>query len=314
MFQFLNNILPDMILLDVMMPEMNGFEALTKLKQDPRTEDIPVIFLTSSADDDSELNGLSLGAVDYIAKPFSQQLLSKRIGIHMTIERQKQELQKLNDHLNKLVLKKTKSVMELQKALLVTISDLIECRDDITGEHVSRTGKFLRTLVREMRKDNVYTEILKTWDVDIVLQSAQLHDVGKIAIRDSVLLKPDKLTAEEFTEMKKHTTFGETVIEKIQQTTKESIFLTHAKIMAGTHHEKWDGTGYPRGTAGSGIPLQGRMMAIADVYDALVSERPYKRAFTHEEAVSIIQSESGSHFDPIIADVFISNSEKFKCR
>jgi putative two-component system response regulator len=312
MFQFLERTLPDLILLDILMPETSGYEAITILKKDRRTADIPVIFLTSRSDADSELEGLSLGAVDYIAKPFSAQLLSKRVEIHMLLETQKKELQNLNGNLMEMVKQKTDSVLDLQKALLTTMSNLVECRDDITGSHVERTEHFLACFLDEMMRGPVYGDIIKTWDIDLFLQSAQLHDVGKIAIRDSVLMKPGKLTSEEFEEMKKHTTFGEAVIEKIQQSAKESMFLTHARIMAGTHHEKWDGTGYPRGISGSGIPLQGRLMAIADVYDALVSTRPYKEAFTHEQAIHIIENESGSHFDPTLVDIFLSSHELFQ--
>ncbi|MDR3230101.1 MAG: response regulator [Synergistaceae bacterium] len=312
MFQFLERTLPNLILLDILMPETSGYEAIEILKKDPRTVDIPVIFLTSQSDADSELEGLSLGAVDYIAKPFSPQLLLKRVEIHMLLETQKQELQNLNDNLMEMVKQKTGSILELQKAVLATMSNLVEYRDDVTGSHVERTEHFLTRFVDEMLGRNVYGDILATWDIDLFLQSAQLHDVGKIAIRDSILLKPGKLTGEEFEEMKKHTTFGETVIEKIQQSARESMFLTHARIMAGTHHEKWDGTGYPRGIAGSGIPLQGRLMAIADVYDALVSSRPYKEAFTHQQAVQIIENESGSHFDPELIDVFLASHDSFQ--
>jgi putative two-component system response regulator len=161
-------------------------------------------------------------------------------------------------------------------------------------------------MVETMLKHNIYSDTLKAWDINLFIHSAQLHDVGKIAIRDKILLKPGKLDPDEYDEMKKHTTFGETIIEKIQESTKESIFLTHAKIMAGTHHEHWDGSGYPRGIAGSDIPLQGRLMAIVDVYDALTSKRPYKDAFPHEKALEIICNERGSHFDPLLTDVFLS--------
>ncbi|MDR3331270.1 MAG: response regulator [Synergistaceae bacterium] len=311
MFQFLERTLPDLILLDVLMPDVNGYEAIGRLKSDRRTEDIPVIFLTSKSDADSELEGFMLGAVDYIAKPFSPQLLLKRVDVHMLVETQKHELKNLNDNLVKLVEQKTGAVLELQRAILTTVSNLVEYRDDVTGGHVERTERFLSVLVQEMAKSGVYGDVLSTWDIDLFLQSAQLHDVGKIAIRDNILMKPAKLTNEEFEEMKKHTTFGETVIEKIQQSAKESVFLTHAKIMAGTHHEKWDGSGYPRGIAGSNIPLQGRLMAVADVYDALVSERPYKKAFTHDQAVQIIKNERGNHFDPIVADAFLASADCF---
>jgi putative two-component system response regulator len=311
LFQFLDKTLPDIILLDVMMPEMDGHEAIKILKNDSRTADIPVIFLTSKSETASELEGFTLGAVDYIAKPFSPQLLLKRVDVHVLVESQKKELKHLNENLTRIVDEKTGAVLELQRAVLNTMSNLVECRDDVTGGHVERTERFLGLLVDEMLSRGVYRDVLDTWDIKLFLQSAQLHDVGKIAIRDNILMKPGPLTSEEFNEMKKHTSFGETVIEKIQQSARESVFLTHAKIMAGTHHEKWDGTGYPRGIAGSNIPLQGRLMAVVDVYDALISERPYKKAFSPEQAVKIILDGSGSQFDPALIDVFSAASVKF---
>jgi putative two-component system response regulator len=311
LFQFLERNLPDLILLDVLMPGVSGYEAIGTLKSDPRTADIPVIFLTSKADTVSELEGFTLGAVDYISKPFSPQLLLKRVEVHMLLETQKQELQNLNENLQQIVEEKTGAVMELQNAVLITMANLVECRDDVTGGHVERTEQLLCLLVEEMLKQEVYHDILSTWDISLFLQSSKLHDVGKIRIKDSVLLKPGPLTKEEFEEMKKHAIFGEMVIEKIQQNAKESIFLTHAKIMAGTHHEKWDGTGYPRGISGANIPLQGRLMALVDVYDALISDRPYKKAFPPEQALGIIKEGCGTHFDPSLKDIFISASKRF---
>jgi putative two-component system response regulator len=311
LFQLLEKTLPDIILLDVLMPGMNGYEAIQILKKDPRTADIPVVFLTSKTETSSELEGFTLGAVDYIAKPFSPQLLLKRVDVHVLVETQKRELMYINSNLQQLVDEKTESVLELQNAVLKTMANLVESRDDVTGGHVERTERFLAILTDEMLKDGVYRDVLDTWDIKLFLQSAQLHDVGKIAIRDNILMKPAPLTKEEFEEMKKHTTFGETVIEKIQQSARESVFLTHAKIMAGTHHEKWDGTGYPRGMAGSNSPLQGRMMALVDVYDALISERPYKKPFTPEQAVSIIKEGSGIQFDPSLIDVFVRAAGRF---
>jgi putative two-component system response regulator len=311
LFQILEKTLPDIILLDVLMPEMNGYEAISMLKKNPRTADIPVVFLTSKSETASELEGFTLGAVDYIAKPFSPQLLLKRVDVHVLVESQKQELKHINENLMQIVDEKTGAVLELQKAVLNTMSNLVECRDDVTGGHIERTERFLRLLVEEMLQKGVYRDVLVTWDIELFLQSAQLHDVGKIAIRDNILMKPGPLTPEEFNEMKKHTSFGETVIEKIQQSARESVFLTHAKIMAGTHHEKWDGTGYPRGIAGSNIPLQGRLMAVVDVYDALISERPYKKAFSSERAVQIILENGGIQFDPALMDVFASAAKHF---
>jgi putative two-component system response regulator len=312
LFHFLEHTLPDLIVLDVLMPGISGYKAIETLKQNKETSNIPIIFLTSQSDSGSELEGLTLGAVDYIVKPFSPQLLIKRIELHLLVESQKEELKNLNENLMNLVDQKTKEVFDLQNAIVQTMSNLVECRDDVTGEHIEHTEKFLRILVDTMLKHNVYGDILHTWDINLFILSAQLHDVGKIAIRDKILLKPGKLTCDEYNEMKKHTTFGESIIEKIQQNTKESVFLGHAKIMAGAHHERWDGSGYPRGIAGTNIPLQGRLMAIVDVYDALTSERPYKKAFSHKEAIGIINEGKGSHFDPLITDVFLTafNSQR----
>ncbi|MDR2304766.1 MAG: response regulator [Treponema sp.] len=311
MFRLLEQTVPDLILLDVVMPEISGYEAMGTLKSNPRTAGIPVIFLTSKTDTVSELEGFNLGAVDYISKPFSPQLLLKRVEVQLLLQSQKVELKNLNENLQQRVDEKTGEVLELQNAVLITMANLVECRDDVTGGHVERTEHFLRLLVEEMMERKIYRDILETWDINLFLQSSKLHDVGKIAIKDSVLLKPGPLTKEEFEEMKKHTVFGETVIEKIQQNAKESIFLTHAKIMAGTHHEKWDGSGYHRGIGGSNIPLQGRLMAFVDVYDALISDRPYKKAFPPEQAVKIITEGCGTQFDPDLKDVFLSASKHF---
>ena len=311
LFQLIEKTLPDIILLDVMMPGISGYDAIKVLKNDPRTVDIPVIFLTSKSDTNSELEGFIQGAVDYVSKPFSPQLLLKRVDVHVLVESQKRELQHINDNLQKIVEEKTAAVLELQDALLRTMSNLVEYRDDVTGGHVERTEHFLKIFMDEVLAQKVYHEVLDTWDIKFFLQSAQLHDVGKIAIRDNILMKPGPLTKEEFEEMKKHTTFGEKVIEKIQQESRESIFLTHAKIMAGTHHEKWDGSGYPRGLAGANIPLQGRLMALVDVYDALVSERPYKKAFPAEQAIQIIKEGSGKQFDPVLVNVFTTAALRF---
>jgi putative two-component system response regulator len=311
LFQLLEQTVPDLILLDVVMPGISGYEAIVTLKANPRTADIPVIFLTSQTDTVSELEGFSLGAVDYISKPFSPQLLLKRVEVHLLLESQKTELKSLNDNLWDLVEEKTAEVLELQNAVMITMANLVECRDDVTGGHVERTEQFLHLLVEEMLKEGVYQDILAAWDIGLFLQSSKLHDVGKIAIKDSVLLKPGPLTKEEFEEMKKHAMFGETVIEKIQQNARESVFLTHAKIMAGTHHEKWDGSGYPRGLAGSDIPLQGRLMAFADVFDALISDRPYKKAFPPDQAAKIIVDGCGTHFDPSLKNAFLSAFKRF---
>ncbi|MDR1574530.1 MAG: HD domain-containing protein [Treponema sp.] len=209
------------------------------------------------------------------------------------------------------LVEKNETLQELQNVMLTTISNLIECRNDIADSHVERINRFLTLLVNEMIRRGVYRDELGAWDIKLFLKAAKLHDVGKIGVKDSILMKDGPLTQEEFAEMKRHTTFGEMIIEKIQQNARESDFLTHAKIIAGTHHERWDGTGYPRGIAGSNIPLQGRLMAIVDVYDALASERPYKRAFPPDRAVQIIKAGSGIQFDPALIDSFTAAAKRF---
>ncbi|MDR1041257.1 MAG: response regulator [Deltaproteobacteria bacterium] len=318
MFDLLERNRPRLILLDVNMPEMDGYGALRALKGRPETADIPVVFLTAQSDPESELEGLSLGAVDYISKPFVPELLRKRVELHITVdsqkrrleiqkeqlERQRAELQRFNANLQGMVEEKTGKILELQGVVLKTVADLVESRDGQTGGHVGRTKRWLKILIDGLDDLGLYCDQRAEWDVDLVLQSSQLHDVGKIAIADGLLRKPGGLTPEEFAEMKLHTTIGVRIIERIESEASDSEFLRYAKLIAGSHHERWDGSGYPRGLAGEGIPLLGRLMAIADVYDALTAERPYKEAFPHARAVAIILEGRGSHFDPVLVDVF----------
>jgi putative two-component system response regulator len=313
LFQFLElgRQSPDMILLDVMMPPPDGYEVLEALKKDPRFADIPVIFLTSKSEVESEVKGLSIGAVDYIVKPFSPPLLLKRLEVQLTLLEQKRELKQLNQNLNKLVQRKLKTIFGLQRSLLTTISDLVEFRDDITGGHVERTSLLLKFFVDALRERDVYGDALEKLDVNLLMESSKLHDVGKIAIRDSILLKPGRLTPEEIEEMRKHARIGEDIIGRIQQETEESDFLNNARLMAGAHHERWDGSGYPREMSGADIPLLGRLMAFADVYDALISKRPYKESIPHGRVLEIITGESGRQFDPNLMDAFVTAADRF---
>lgn len=208
-------------------------------------------------------------------------------------------------------LTEAKAALGLQRAVLKTMAELVEFRDHTTGGHIERTQSYLGILLGAMIMNDVYSEEIESWDLWLILNSTQLHDVGKIAIRDNVLQKPDKLSDSEFEQIKEHPIYGEEIIDRIAKNAPDQIFLEYAKIFAGTHHEKWDGSGYPRGLKGMDIPLQGRLMAIADVYDALVSDRPYKKAFSHEQAVNIIVEGRGKHFDPVLVDVFLEVSDKF---
>ena len=319
LFEILENVIPNLILLDVEMPEMNGYEAIKKLKADERFADIPVIFLTAKGDEQSELEGLDLGAVDYISKPFSVPLLLKRISNHLLIVQQKNDLiasqsllKDYADNLEEKVQEKTKEVLNLQNAVLATVADLVEFRDELTGGHVNRTQLYLKALVEEIIREGTYADEIEEWDLDFFLSSAQLHDVGKIAISDLILNKPGKLEKDEFEAMKTHVNVGVDAIERIMKLTYAHAFLNHALLIAGTHHEKWDGTGYPVGLKGKNIPLEGRLMAIADVYDALITVRPYKKAFSHEEACKIIEEGDGTHFDPVLVEAFRKVEEKFE--
>ena len=314
LFMLLEKVKPTLILLDIAMPEMSGYEVIKTLKSSEKTAFIPIIFLTAQIDPESEVEGLNLGAVDYITKPFSRELLAKRVDLHIQFEKQRKELIKHNLNLEDEVSRKTKTVVKLKSAILKTIAELIECRDGVTGGHIERTQHYLTLLVDFLLARDVYANELLAWDIDLFIMSSQLHDVGKISIRDDILMKPGKLTSEEFEEMKKHAAHGVDIIRRIKSSAgdEEFEFLHYAEILAGTHHEKWNGHGYPFGLKGYDIPLQGRLMAIIDVYDALTNDRPYKKAFTHEESVEIIRNDSGTHFDPLIVEAFLAHEKEFR--
>ena len=318
LFGILEDNTPALILLDVSLPETDGYETIKILKSNPKTKDIPVIFLTSRADVDDELMGLSLGAVDYITRPIQPPLLLKRIELHLLVtkqrkilEQQANELTFFNKNLKKIVDEKTQDVLDLQNALLKTMSELVEYRDDVTGKHIERTQRGLKILTTEILNSGLYYEEAKNWNIEVLVQSCLLHDVGKIYISDNILRKPDKLNYAEYEDVKVHTHVGRQIVEKVETFAMDSEFLKYAKIFAATHHEWWDGTGYPHGLKGTDIPLLGRIMAVADVYDALVSVRPYKPAYSHENAIKIIEEGSGSQFDPALVDLFLRVSDQF---
>jgi len=215
------------------------------------------------------------------------------------------ELAFINNNLQKLIEEKTAKVTKLQESILKTMANMVEYRDIMTGGHINRTQHTVNLLLGEIKTHGLFADEVDKWDISLILQSTQLHDVGKIVISDSILKKPGPLTDNEFEEMRKHVAYGLRIIERIETESGESELLKYAKIFALTHHEKWDGSGYPNNLSGERIPLQGRIMAIADVYDALISDRPYKKAMTHEEAVKIITNGNGTHFDPVLTDLFL---------
>ena len=305
MFELLENVIPDLILLDILMPETDGFSALKQLKETSEYSDIPVMFLTSKNEPEVEARGFEMGVMDFITKPFSGPVLLNRIKKHLLIE---DVIAERTGELKN----RTEKLLRLQSKMASVLATMVENRDKLTGKHIERTAAYIEILIKSMMEKGLFKEELDDWDTDVVVLSARLHDLGKIAVTDLILNKPGELSPEEYEVIKSHSAEGENIIDDIIEGSDDEDFLIHAKICAGSHHEKWDGTGYPRGLAGTDIPLQGRIMAVADVYDALVSERPYKKAFSHERAVEIIRDNKGVQFDPEIVDVFLEVKDAFK--
>ncbi|WP_119966265.1 response regulator [Simplicispira lacusdiani] len=304
---------PDLILLDIMMPGMDGYEVLRRLQFNPETEDIPVIFLTAMSASDDETVGLELGAVDYITKPINPAITLARVRNHLQVKRARDILTNHNHYLELEVARRTREVAELQDVTIRAMASLAETRDNETGNHIQRTQYYVKALALQLKDHPRFKDELTDDAIDMIFKSAPLHDIGKVGIPDRILLKPGKLTPEEFEVMKTHTTLGlEAILAAESQTSHGNPFFRYAKEIAYSHQEKWDGSGYPQGLMGNTIPLSARLMAVADVYDALISERVYKRAFSHEEAVRIIQDGRGSHFDPDLVDSFMELSEEFR--
>jgi len=305
--------MPDLILLDVMMPEMDGYEVCEILKANEKTQDIPIIFLTAKVQVEDETKGLALGAVDYITKPISPPILLERVKNHLLLKAHQDFLKHQNEILEERVLERTVQMEELQDVAMVAMGALAESRDPETGNHIRRTQHYVKLLAIQLKDHPKFKDFLTPEVITSLYKSAPLHDIGKVGVEDSILLKPGKLTDEEFEEMKKHTTYGRDAIVAAEQNINVADnFLTFAKEIAYGHQEKWDGSGYPEGVAGEDIPISARLMAVADVYDALISKRVYKPAFPHEKAVAIILEGKGSHFDPVMVDAFEVIADKFK--
>ncbi len=292
----------DLILLDIMMPVMDGFEVCRILKSDELTKKIPVIFLTALKDDVNQVKGLTVGAVDYISKPFKLEVLEARVKTHLDLRWALKQLEEINLNLENLVLQRTKELILTQEVTIESMGALAEYRDKETGKHIIRTKVYVKELATFMKGHPRFKDYLDDKTIGMLYLSAPLH----------IILKQGKLTEAEFAEMKKHAIYGRDILTESEKKLSSSSFLRCASEMAGTHHEKWDGTGYPLGLKGDTIPIPGRLMALADVYDALVSERPYKVAFPHEKAAHIIKEGRGTHFDPDIVDAFIALENKFK--
>ena len=304
---------PDLVLLDVMMPGMDGYEVCRRLKAEPKTSGIPVIFLTAKAEVEDERSGLALGAVDYITKPISPPIVLARVETHLNLKKAADFLRDQNEYLEAEVQRRTMEITAIQDVTILAMASLAETRDSDTGNHIRRTQHYVKVMAEQLRQHPRFAETLTDAYVDMLFKSAPLHDIGKVGIPDRILLKPGRFTPDEFEIMKTHTTLGFDAIQHAEVSLGTSVaFLDMAKDIALYHQEKWDGSGYPKALAGEDIPLSARLMAVADVYDALISRRVYKEGMSHEKAVGIIAEGRGSHFDPDLVDAFMAAHDKFK--
>lgn len=304
---------PDLILLDIMMPDVDGYAVCRALKADPATSSIPIVFLTALADQEDERIGLELGAVDYVTKPISAPILLARVRNHLRLKAAADFLRDKNQFLESEVARRTADLRAIQDAAILALASLAETRDNETGNHLRRTQHYLRALAEEMRHDPRFAGFLTDATIELLFKSAPLHDIGKVGVPDSVLLKPGKLTDDEWVVMRSHAALGAEAIARAEEalTGDAASFLRHARDIAQCHHEKWDGTGYPNGLQGADIPFSARLMAVADVYDALISRRVYKEPMSHEKAMSIIIEGRGAHFDPDVIDAFVKVADRF---
>jgi putative two-component system response regulator len=318
---------PDLILLDIMMPEMDGYVVCFHLKANPKTAHIPVIFLTAKTEVADETKGFELGAVDYITKPISPPIVLSRVAAHLSVKKMQDMLRDENSIMKKMqeflndknsfleseIQKRTAEINAIQDVTIHAMASLAETRDSDTGNHIRRTQRYVKVLAEKLRNHPRFSDFLDNKTIEMLFKSAPLHDIGKVGIPDKILLKPGKFTPEEFEIMKMHTTLGRNAILQAEQELGiEVAFLKYAKEIAYYHQEKWDGSGYPMGLAGNDIPISARLMAVADVYDALISRRVYKAGMPHEKAVQIISEGKGTHFDPDIVEAFLEFQDKFK--
>ncbi len=304
---------PDLVLLDIMMPRMNGFEVCRHLRELPETRNTPIIFLTAVNDPDSERRALEMGAVDFVTKPFNPPVLLARVNAHLALKSQAEFLRDKSEFLEQQVQRRIQELQAAQDVTIFAMASLAETRDSETGNHIRRTQHYVRALARHLRANPRFTATLTPRYIDLLFKSAPLHDIGKVGIPDMILLKAGRLTPDEFEIMKTHTSLGCGSIEQAERQLGLHVdFLALAKEIAQSHHEKWNGSGYPHGLQGDQIPLSARLMAVADVYDALISPRVYKPAFPHEQATAMIAKGRGEHFDPDVVDAFFAIETEVK--
>ncbi len=304
---------PDLILLDIMMPGLSGYEVCKILKDDPVTRDIPIIFLTAMAATEDERKGLELGAADFITKPVNPPIVLARVATQLHVKAAADFLKDQNVYLETEVAKRTRELAAIQDVTILAMASLAETRDNDTGNHIRRTQYYVELLAKHLKNHERFRGFLDDHTIAMLFKSAPLHDIGKVGIPDRILLKPGRFEPHEFEIMKTHCKLGRDAIQHAEdQLGLEVEFLKHAKEIAYGHQEKWDGNGYPEGLAGDAIPISARLMAVADVYDALISRRVYKEGMPHEKAVAIIREGRGNHFDPDIVDAFLALTEQFQ--
>ncbi len=303
--RIVESVKPELILLDVMMPDMDGYEVCRRLKANEMTQHIPVIFITALSGEEDETKGFKLGAVDYITKPFKPIIVKTRVRNQLDLKRHR-------DKLEELVKERTRELALTQEATFESLATLAEYRDPETGGHIRRTQYYIKILAERLQRHPRFHNVLDEETIELLRKSAPLHDIGKVGVPDHILLKHGKLTPAEFDEMKKHTVYGRDAIQVAVEKIGSTSFLRLAQELIYSHHEKWDGSGYPEGLRGEMIPMPGRLMAIVDVYDALISKRVYKPPFSHEKAIRIIINDRGIHFDPDVVDAFLELQETFR--
>lgn len=304
--------LPDLVLLDINIPLLDGYQVCARLRADPLTASIPIIFLSSHDSADDITRGLELGAVDYVPKPVIPSVLLARVKTHLRLGEVRDLLEHQNQHLESLVLRRTEEVGRIQELSIIALGELAETRDNETGNHIHRTQAYVRILADNLASTGKFREALASQKRELIWKSAPLHDIGKVGIPDSILRKPTKLDSAEFEIMKSHTVLGYKALESAEKRVPlQDSYLRTAREIARWHHERWDGGGYPDRLSGEAIPVSARLMAVADVYDALISARVYKPPFSHAEAVSTIRAGRGSQFDPDVTDCFMDSAAEF---
>ncbi|WP_027467694.1 response regulator [Deefgea rivuli] len=303
---------PDLILLDIMMPGLSGYDVCQALKSDPATRDIPIIFLTAMTATEEETKGLAMGAADFITKPVNPPVVLARVATQLRIKAAADFLKDQNVYLENEVAKRTRELAAIQDVTILAMASLAETRDSDTGGHILRTQHYVRSLAQKLQSHPRFQAYLDDYTISMLFKSAPLHDIGKVGIPDRILLKPGRFDDDEFRIMKSHAELGRAAIEHAEKRLGLEVpFLSCAKEIAYSHQEKWDGSGYPEGLSGDAIPISARLMAVADVYDALISRRVYKPGMPHDKAVQIIVEGKGTHFDPDMIDAFVELADEF---